>query len=442
MGALDLNIFLLQLSMLLATASFSGQIAQKLGQASVIGELIGGIILGPTVLGMVFPTAFDSIFPSQIGLSRELNCFIQFGMLMFMFMAGIEIDLKFVWEKRKQSFYTSALGIVLPLCLGIGIGFWFPLQQDSVDIKDQWVYCLFIGTALSISALPVILKMLLDLNLLKSEIGIVTMSSAAINDLIGWIILACLISVVQAEGSVIAVLAVTIMKIVIFIGLVAIIGLIAEKIVRRCEIKLTGLKKVFMGVTITFILVMAIIAEYMELHSFFTSFLLGIAFRQVLKDDAMNYYKSIYDLSASIFAPIYFVSIGLQVNFINSFDLTLVTVIVVIGCVTKVCGSGVGAMIGGMQFKPAMCVGFGLNARGAIGIVIASTALEFGIINDEFFVALVMLAIVTSVMGGAIIRKIIKYNDLELLGASTRKHRTVEKCIKSKLCLDNDRRQL
>jgi Kef-type K+ transport system membrane component KefB len=147
---------------MLAAALMFGQVARRFGQPTVLGELVGGIFLGPTVLKSFFPSLFKYFFPTNTTITPEINSFIQLGMLLFMFVTGLEVNLGLVWKKRSHVLYTSLFGIFIPLCLGIGMALFFPWRQDQVTGVNKWIFVLFIGTALSISALPVILKTLVD----------------------------------------------------------------------------------------------------------------------------------------------------------------------------------------------------------------------------------------------------------------------------------------
>jgi len=399
---------------MLFTALILGQLAQKLGQPSVLGELIGGIIIGPTILKSIAPFLYNDLFPTGTRLTSELNGFIQFGMIIFMFAAGLEVNLKFTWKKRKPVFFTSLFGIIVPFSLGVLMVFCVNLQGSKNISVNQWIYALFIGTALSISALPVILKTLMDLKMLKSEVGIVILSSATINDLFGWTIFACLISVIKSEQIIISTIVFSILKVVILILIIVIVSKIFGGFI-KLKNKFFENTSSFIGVSIVFVLFISALAEKFGIHYFFAAFLLGTMLRKYYRINGSSSCFTINEIALGFFAPLYFVSIGLKVDFISKFDLTLVLLVLMIACIGKIAGSGIGAFVGGMDFKHSLCVGFGMNSRGAIEIIVASTALELKIIDPKIFVALVIMAIITSLISGPSIKRILK-NDKNQIG--------------------------
>ncbi len=411
----DMSLFFLQICVMLLTALIFGQIAKKLGQPSVIGELLGGILIGPTVLGASSLGVFDELFPMETSISPELDRFIEFGMLLFMFIAGMEMKWNIAKGLKKQVCFSSLFGILIPLCLGAGIGFIFPISQAYDRSAEQWIYALFMGTVLSISSLPVILKTLLDLNLLKSDVGAVIMSSSAVSDLIGWTIFSCLASIVKSEGDVAAAVIGSMLKIAGFIVLLFIAVYGARKVSTKMKNKITRKETASIILLIVSVLFTAAIAEKAEVHSLFAVFLLGVAFRNCMKFTNVGAIRHIYWLAMEFFAPLYFVSIGLKTNFLYAFDLSLTAGILLIACIGKIMGSGLGAAAGGMEWRKAACVGFGLNSRGTIGIMISSTAWELNIIDEKVFVALIMMSIITSLISGPAMKKMLEGNTVALM---------------------------
>lgn len=402
------TLFFLQACIMLITALIFGQMARRLGQPSVIGELIGGILLGPTVMEAAFPKAFHMIFPSEMAIVPELDSFIEFGMLLFMFVAGRELNGNFAEDLKRQSFFSGMLGIVVPMCMGVAAGFCFPLRPGCADMDQQWVYALFLGTVLSISSLPVILKTLADLGLLKTEIGTVIMSASAANDFVGWIIFSCLVGFIENGGDTAEGVVMSLLSTGAFILLLFATGFILKRAAGAFIEELFRNDKIAVPLIVAIILAVAAAAEYAGVHALFAVFLLGIVTGKYFGDSENNANELMSRFTMDFFAPIYFVSVGVKVNFLDLLDLPLAAGILIIACVGKIAGAGLGAALGGMSRRQAMCVGFGLNSRGAIGIMISSTALELGMIEESIFVALVVMAIVTSLISGPVIKIILK----------------------------------
>lgn len=404
----DMALFFLQICVLLITALIFGQIAKKLGQPSVIGELLGGILIGPTVFGALSPGVFDTLFPAETIISPDLERFIEFGMLLFMFVAGMEMKWDTAKGLKKQVRFSSLFGILIPLCLGAGIGFLFPVSQTYDKSGGQWIYALFMGTILSISSLPVILKTLIDLNLLKSDVGVVIMRSSAVSDLIGWTIFSCLASMIKSEGNTAAVIIGSMFKIAVFIVMLFMAVYGARRVSAKMKNKMSGKETNSILLLIVSVLFTAAIAEKAGVHSLFAVFLLGIAFGNCMQFTNAGAIRHIHWLAMEFFAPLYFISIGLKTNFLQAFDLSLTAGILVIACVGKIAGAGLGAAAGGMKWRAAMCVGFGLNSRGAIGIMISQAAWQLNIIDEKVFVALIAMSIITSLISGSAMKKILE----------------------------------
>ena len=178
---------LVQLSVMLMVGRLFAEMARKIKQPAVIGEILAGIILGPTILGMIQPDWFHSLFPAGSS-SLVLDGFVQVAVVMLLFIAGLEVDLHIVLQQGRQAFYTSTLGLIIPFAIGFIFPYFFPEFFGSEDSSRHLAYSLFMGTSMAITALPVIARILMDLNIFKSRMGMLVISSAMINDLIGWLI--------------------------------------------------------------------------------------------------------------------------------------------------------------------------------------------------------------------------------------------------------------
>jgi Kef-type K+ transport system membrane component KefB len=264
----------------------------------------------------------------------------------------------------------------------------------------------FIGAALSISALPVIARILIDLKLIQTNLGVVIMGAATINDLIGWSLFAVILgSVIPGSNS--QGLWQTLGAVIGFTLFILAAGhWLGQPLLRSLRATLVW-PGGFISLIAVFILVAAALAEAVGLHAIFGAFLMGVALGQT--DEADNHvHDIIYQFAISFFAPLYFVSIGLTVNFAAYFDGRLVLLVLLIASVGKIGGAGLGARLGGIPTRQALAIGFGMNARGAMEIILASVAREYRLINEYLFVALVITALVTSMMSGPTMQRLIK----------------------------------
>jgi Kef-type K+ transport system membrane component KefB len=188
----DVVVFLVALASLLGAARALGELARKFGMPLVVGEILAGVLLGPTILGRVAPGGFTWLF-LQPAPRIMLSGYIALAALLLLVVAGLEVDLGIVRRRGKSAFFTSVLGIVLPLIGGVLLGFLLP-DSDLVAPDKRVLFALFIGVALSISALPVIAKTLLDLGLFKTDLGLLVMGAAMVNDLVGWLAFSVLVA--------------------------------------------------------------------------------------------------------------------------------------------------------------------------------------------------------------------------------------------------------
>src|SRR5271167_3708518 len=197
----DVMIMFLALAALLGSAKLAGELMQKLGQPSILGEIGVGILLGPTVLGHYRPHLYEALFPTTGPMPIVLDTVTTLGVVFFLLTAGLEIDLRSIFRQGKSALLVSFFGVVIPFAFGFGAAGLFPRFLGAAPGADRLIFALFVGTALSISALPVIAKILMDLNLLRTEMGTVVMSSAMFDDLVGCILFSMILGMMNAGGS-------------------------------------------------------------------------------------------------------------------------------------------------------------------------------------------------------------------------------------------------
>ncbi|EFM11974.1 sodium/hydrogen exchanger [Paenibacillus curdlanolyticus YK9] len=391
-----LILLFFQVALFMMISISAGALARKLGQPKVIGELIGGVVVGSLIAQANVSSSYDMLH-SLAKLTPEINGLLQIGMLLFMFIAGLEVNMEHVSRKLRPAVYSSLFGMLLPFALGLAAVFLLPMMKGANVHVDDWTYGSFIGIALSISALPVILKILMDLNLIHTEEGTVILSSATISDLICWTVFSCLISSLGVGGSLVGLL-VIVLKYVGFPALLLFIGSGKLSFRRTAQKGPAKRSKQLFETIILIILLISGIAEWLGIHPFFAVFILGVAMRKRLEGTATQ--SVIQRFSIDFFAPLYFISVGFKVNFFQHFNLLLCVIVIAIACIGKIAGAGIGARIGGMSAKSSAAVGMGMNARGAVEIIIATVALELKVIDEAMFVAIVLMAIFTSIIAG------------------------------------------
>jgi len=384
------------------------EIARRIKLPPVVGEILAGILLGQTILGMLFPSAFEWLFPSEGESALILDGFVHVSVVLLLFIAGLEVDLGIVIQQRRQAFLTSFLGLIVPFFLGFIIPFSFPEIFGFEDRNKLILFSIFMGTSMSITALPVIARILMDLNMLRSGFGMLIISSAMINDLIGWLIFTVVLSMMGQGGDGMS-LAKTIGLTLGFTFFLLTIGkALINKVLPWINRKLAwpgGL----ISLTMAFCFLAAAFTEGIGIHAIFGAFIVGVA----LGDSEHFSEKAkeiVHQFVNNIFSPLFFVSIGLQVNFIDNFNLGIVLIILIIAFTGKIFGAGIGANFAGYKWNESLAIGFGMNARGAMEIILGLVALKVGLIDEVIFVALVIMALVTSITSGSAMKYFLHKN--------------------------------
>lgn len=395
---------LIQLSAMLIMGRLFAEAARKIKQPAVVGEILAGIILGPTILGMIQPDWFHGLFPTGSS-SLVLDGFVQVAVVMLLFIAGLEVDLHIVLQQGRQAIYTSTLGLIIPFAFGFMFPYFFPEFFDSTDTTRHLAYSLFMGTSMAITALPVIARILMDLNIFKSRMGMLVISSAMITDLVGWLVFSVVLGMIGKEQSM------SIWKtILLTVGFTAAMLTLGRGLINR-GLPWVNRKLAWPGGLLSLALALcflgAAFTEYIGIHAVFGAFIVGVALgdSEHLSERAK---EIVHQFINNIFAPLFFVSIGLKVNFIDNFDLTLTLVIIAIAFAGKIIGSGWGTRLGGFTWRESLAAAFGMNARGAMEIILGLVALENGLINEKVFVSLVIMALVTSMSSGPLMKWMLK----------------------------------
>jgi len=396
---------LVALGVLLVAARVLGELARKLNQPSVLGELAAGVLLGPALLGRVLPDAQTWLFPSTGPTQVVLEGIRMLAVTLFLLVAGLEVDFSRVLKQRRAASSVGILGIAAPFGIGFAVAWGFPTLVGWSGQVPHGTYALFFATALSISALPVIAKTLIDLHLYRSDFGMVVIASAIFNDLVGWMVFAVILGMVGAQGAPDALLGV-VASIVAFTVLILTVGRWAIHRVLPWVQAHTSWPSGVLVFAIALALFGGALTEKAGLHAIFGAFLTGVALGDSshLRERTRT---TIREFVSSFFAPLFFAGIGVGIDFVAYFDPLLCTVVLAIACVGKIGGAALGARIAGMVPRESWAIGFAMNARGSMEIVLGLTALKYSIIDERMFVALVVMALVTSVMSGPFIQRVL-----------------------------------
>ncbi len=398
----------LQLTTMLGCAVVFGETMRRFRQPAVVGEMFGGIVLGPTILGWLAPSVYDGLFLSSANVTVVREAVTKLGMLFFLFYAGLEVDLSELKAFGRKAVCIGGIGTLLPIAAGVSLVYGLPASFWGPAVQTHFLsFALFIGMNLANSANPVIARILMDLGLLHRPIGAVIMSATIVDDLVNWTLFAVILSDIApsspaASGSLVVNGALVLFLFVAILGLGRWLG---PPALRRMQPHVAW-PSGYIAVTALLVLLASSASEALGIHAFLGAFLMGVAL-----SDAGERQREAHDALGHVvmsFAPIFFISMGMSANFLTHFDLPLVLVILIVACVSKVGAVLLGAKAAGMPLdREVWAIGAGLNARGATGIILAGVGLANGVIDERIFVAIVVMALVTSLMAGPIMSRLL-----------------------------------
>jgi Kef-type K+ transport system membrane component KefB len=297
--------------------------------------------------------------------------------------------------------------LVVPFFVGFIVPYSFPSFFEGSH-PDLLLFSLFMGTAMAISALPIIVRIMMDLKLFKTKIGMLVVASAMVDDVIGWMIFSVILGLI-GKGSHLSIGYTFLLTIGFVIFMLTMGRWILNKILPWINKNLAwpgGL----LSLSLALCFLGAAFTEFIGIHAIFGAFMIGVALGD--SEHLSEKVKEIvHQFINNIFAPLFFVAIGLKVNFMVHFDWLVTLVIIAIAFAGKLLGSGLGAYLGGFTKRESLAIGFGMNARGAMEIILGLVALEAGLINETIFIALVIMALVTSITSGPMMKKILRLNN-------------------------------
>jgi Kef-type K+ transport system membrane component KefB/nucleotide-binding universal stress UspA family protein len=402
-------VFLVQIVLLLVVARLLGQLCRRFGQPAVVGELAAGVVLGPSILGRVAPGVFDWVFPPGLVQSGMLFAVGWLGVLLLLVVTGFETDLALISRLGKAAVLVTAGSLLVPFAFGLGGGFLAP-ESLLGDDAERSVFALFLAAALTISSLPVIAKVLSELQLLRRNFGQLTLAVAMANDVIGWVLLGLIAGLAGSGAFDFRKLATTVIGLIVFLALAAAVG---QRIVdavlhemRRRDVGVGGWVTMAIGIALGLGAVTQALGVEAVLGAFIGGILLGrsrYAKREVE--------EQLETFTVAIVAPIFFATAGLRVDLSLLADPEIAfwaVVVTVIASISKFAGSLIGARLSGLATREGMALGTALNARGALEIVIATVGLSLGVLNDASYTIVVIMAIATSVMAPPLLRVITK----------------------------------
>lgn len=403
----QLLVFWVQLFVLLCTARLLGALARRIGLPSVIGELLAGVLLGPSVLGKIWPDGFDWFLPDDPAQSAALLAIGWIGVVLLLLVTGFETDLGLIGRLGRAAVLVAIGSLVVPFALGVGLGFRLPAAFIGDDV-GRGTFVLFVATALSISSLPVIAKILNELDLMRRNFAQITLAAGMANDVIGWVLLGVIAGLASTGAFSGGRLAITLVGMVAFIVLAFTVGQRAvDSLLRRARVR-QGREGGSLAVTLLVALCFAVITQALHVEAVLGAFVAGIVLgrSRFQRDEVKDQVESI---TSAVFAPIFFATAGLRVDLASlteSETAYWAVVVVVVATVGKFAGAYAGARLGQLTRREGLALGAGLNARGALEIVIATIGLSLGVLSEAAYTVVVLMAIVTTILAPPILRAV------------------------------------
>jgi Kef-type K+ transport system membrane component KefB len=391
---------ILSIGTILLTARAFGWIFRRIGQPRVVGEMTAGIALGPSFFGQYFPGAFSYIFPSSS--LPALTVLSQLGLLLFMFVVGLEVDLQRILKQRTAVVLISNISIVLPLSLGAGLAtvLYTKFAGEQASFSS---FALFMGTAMSVTAFPVLARILKERDLLGSTLGNVAISCAAIDDVSAWLLLAILTAMVHSAQSWHH-FAITLFYLAAFVAIMLVPIRRATSFLGAWYQK-TGAGVEFISTLILFMFAASWITERLGVHALFGAFMAGLV---MPKNEPMiaDVVDRIESLSLALLLPLFFALTGLRthIDLLTDKSLWFYTLAVVATAVVgKFAGASFTAKATGMNWRDSLGLGVLMNTRGLVELVILNAGLDLGILSPTLFTMMVLMALVTTFMTGPIL---------------------------------------
>lgn len=401
----SLFVLLLQLAVLLLLARVLAEAMRRLGQPAVIGELLAGILLGPTVLGHFAPDVFTTLFPPEVAQFHLLEVISWLGMVLLLLLTGLETDLRIVRTVGRAAVLVSAGGLLVNFTAGTALGFALP-ERYLVDPATRPVFAAFLATALAITAMPVIAKILIDLNLMRRNLGVITLSAGVIDDTVGWLVLSVIAGIASAGVFSGGRLALTLAGLAAFIAAMRYVGFplfarVLAYVNRHVQLAGSDLTLILVATFLS-----AAVTEALGVHAVFGAFVMGLMVRQIPRVRASSLH-TLETFVLSALSPIFFAFVGLKVDLWALTGIGLPALVIGVAITGKLVGCYSGARLGGLSHWEGVALGFGMNARGAMELIVALIGLSLGLLTAEMYSTIVLVAVVTSFLAPLLLRAVI-----------------------------------
>jgi Kef-type K+ transport system membrane component KefB len=399
----DILLLLAQIAGILVAARLVGRAVALIGQPRVVGEMLAGIMLGPSLLGWAAPGLSHALFPP--GSLGFLSALSQIGLVFFMFLVGLELDLTLLRGQGKAAVVTSHASIIAPFFLGAVLAlFLYPrLSDDGVSFT---AFALFLGAAMSVTAFPVLARMLTERGMLRTRLGSVTIAAAAVDDVTAWCILAGVIVVARTAESAIPLPWMLGGTLVYVAAMLTVVRWALKRLEHALE-RRGGLSQDMVAIVVFLVLASAWTTERLGVHAVFGAFLAGVV---MPRDEQLvrPLLDRFHDLMVILFLPLFFAFTGLRTSIdLISGDLWLYCgLIIAVAVLGKLGGSALAARTTGMSWRDSWAIGTLMNTRGLMELVVLNVGLDIGVISPALFAMMVLMALATTFMTSPMLARI------------------------------------
>ena len=407
-----LLLVIIQLIVIVACSRAFSAVFRRMGQPLVCGEIAAGLILGPSVLGGIFPQFFDRVFDPSV--APIFSIMSQIGLIFLMFMIGLEFDFGHLNDNRRTALSVSSVGILLPFGLGILLGRW---MHEALGLKGSWLnFALFMAAAMSITAIPILGRIMLDLNINRTRIGSLTISAAAVDDASGWIILALVTAIARSTLHP--------LRLGLMVGETAAFALAMVWLVRPFLKKWTAwqmrknkgaLSLGGLATLIIMILLAALVTNLIGIFSIFGAFFFGaILYDQHEFREAVR--ERMRDFVTAFFLPIFFTYTGLRTDIGSMTGVTLWAMcglVLLAASIGKFGGCSLAARLNGLPWREASMIGVMMNTRALMELIVINIGYDLGIIPKNVFFMLVFMAVATTYVTAPILCRLVRSSELE-----------------------------
>ena len=395
---------LAQLCIIILAARLAGSFAARIAQATVVGEIIAGILLGPSLFGWIMPVPFHWVFHSIP--SGPLDVLSQLGLILLMFQVGLEFDFSHLKEKanRRVVLWIAMASLLLPFATGLGVGFMSaPLLSPEAN---RWVSALFVATAFSITAVPVLGRIMMELGITKSRLGVIAISAAAINDVVGWLLLALVTALALAQFQLPLFLAKVFFVLLFVLAWFFFVRPLMKWAVRHFKAE-QEMSATFLGIVLVSIFISGMITSAIGIFTIFGGFIMGV----ILYDEAAFaklWQAHIAPFVSVFFLPIFFTYTGLRTNIaaLDGVGLWIwCGLILILATISKFAGAYAAARISGLNHDQGKIIGVMMNTRALMELIVINVGYDMGAISEKIFTMLVIMAIASTVVTTPVLRR-------------------------------------